>query len=256
MSLSNIIKGLLNLQKKVDVKILPSQGLFYKNDFEIWVKKADIGDIIEYEYNYIKDDLGIVLSRLKRIVENNTILSPKYSFSDIKSIDIVFLFLEIVKFTKNKPIKVSYFNDEIGKPDVIEFDKESFNYFKIEEKIMKFYNEEEKLFIIDGYKYTLPSIGVENCLTNFLLSKQYESDALKYNDYSYEFMNFLGEKNNLTFYEIDNLLQIFNFDLEYSERSKVRKICKTFSYLHKYALKKGKRIIDINSKIDLEKIWK
>lgn len=256
MSLSNIIKGLLNLQKKVDTKILPSQGLFYKDDFEIWVKKADVEDVIEYEYNYIKDDLGIVLTRLKRIVEKNTILSSGYTFSDIKSIDIVFLFLEIVKFTKNKPITLTYFNDEIGKVDKIEFDKKSFNYFKIDENIMKFYNKNERSFNIDGYKYTLPSIGVENCLTNFLLSKQYDSDALKYNDYKYEFMNFLGDKNNVTFSEIDNLIQIFNFDLEDSEMVKVSKICKTFSYLHKYALRKGDRVIDINSKIDLEKIWK
>lgn len=146
MSLSNVIKSLLNLQKKVDIKSLPSQGLFYKDDFEVWVKKADVGDIIEYEYNYIKDDLSIVLSRLKRIVEKNTILSRGYSFSDIKSIDIVFLFLEIVQFTKNKPIKVSYFNDEIGKIDNINFGKESFNYFKPNEELMKFYDNSEKVF--------------------------------------------------------------------------------------------------------------
>lgn len=256
MSLSNIIKVLLNVQKKVDIKILPSQGLFYKDDFEIWVKKADVGDIIEYEFNYIKDDLGIVLTRLKRIVEKNTILSAGYTFSDIKSIDIVFIFLEIVKITKNKPVTVSYFNDEIGRNDMIEFGKNSFNYFKIDEKLMSYYNNEEKVFIVEGYKYSLPSIGIENCLTNFLLSKQYESDALKYNDYKYEFMNFLGDKKIVTFTEIDNLIQIFNFDIDESEKVKISKVCKMFSYLHKYSLKKGDRVIDINSKIDLEKIWK
>lgn len=256
MSLSNVIKSLLNLQKKVDIKSLPSQGLFYKDDFEVWVKKADVGDIIEYEYNYIKDDLSIVLSRLKRIVEKNTILSRGYSFSDIKSIDIVFLFLEIVQFTKNKPIKVSYFNDEIGKIDNINFGKESFNYFKPNEELMKFYDNSEKVFKIEGYKYSLPSIGVENCLTNYLISHQYDADATKFNDYSYEFMNFLGHKSIINFSEVDNLIQIFNFDLDGSEKSKISKICKMFSQIHKYSLKKGNRVIDINSKIDLEKIWK
>ena len=28
-----------------------------------------------------------------------------------------------------------------------------------------------ELFIIDGYKYSLPSIGAENCLTSFLIHK-------------------------------------------------------------------------------------
>lgn len=256
MGLSNVIKVLLNLQKKVDAKILPSQGLFYRDDFEIWVKKADVGDIIEYEFNYIKDDLGIVLTRLKRIVEKNTILSSGYTFSDIKSIDIVFIFLEIVKLTKNKPISISYYNDEIGKDDLIEFGKNSFNYFKIGENLMKYYDKNEKVFIVDGYKYSLPSIGIENCLTNFLVDKQYDSDALKYNGYDYNFMNFLGNKNIITFAEIDNLIQIFNFDLDDSEKSKISKVCKMFSYLQKYSLRKGNRVIDINSKIDLEKIWK
>lgn len=256
MGLSNIIKVLLNLQKKVDTKILPSQGLFYKDDFEIWVKKADVGDIIEYEFNYIKDDLGIVLTRLKRIVERNTILSSGYTFNDLKSIDIVFIFLEIVKLTKSKPITVSYYNDEIGKDDLIEFGKNSFNYFRIDSNLMKFYDKSEKVFVVEGYKYSLPSIGIENCLTNFLVNKQYDSDALRYNDYNYDFMNFLGSKTIVTFAEIDNLIQIFNFDLEDSEKKKISKICKMFSYLHKYSLRKGDRVIDINSKIDLEKIWK
>jgi hypothetical protein len=256
MGLSNIIKGLLNIQKKMETKSLPSQGLFYKDDFEVWIKKADVGDVIEYEFNYIKDDLGIVLTRLKRMVEKNTRLSSGYTFNDIRSIDVVFLFFEIVKFTKNKPITISYFNDEIGRADEVDFGEKSFNYYNIEDGLMKYYNKEEKIFNINGYKFRLPSIGIENCLTNYLIDKQYESDALKYNDYNYDFLNFLGDKNVITFNEIDNLLQIFNFDLDNSEKEKINNICKKFSKIHKYSLKKGNKIIDISAKIDLEKIWK
>ena len=96
MSLSNILKGILNLQKKINVKTLPSQGIFYKDDFELWIKKADVEDIIEYEYEYEKENLGLVISRVKKIVEKNAITSNGYSFNDIKSVDVVFLFLEIV----------------------------------------------------------------------------------------------------------------------------------------------------------------
>jgi hypothetical protein len=256
MNLINLVKVLLNLQKKLDKKTLPSQGLFYKNDFEIWIKKADVADIIEYEHNYVKDDVGIVINKIKMIVEKNTILSSGYSFNDIKSIDIVFLFLEIVKFTKGQSIKIKYFNDEIGKEDIIEFDAHHFNYFAIDEKIMKFYNKENRSFEVDGYKYTIPTIGVENCLTNFLISKSYEPDAIKYNSFSYDFVYFLGDKNTLSFNDIDNLIQIFNYDMEDAEKKKVRNIIKTFSPIQKYSLKRNGRVIDINSKIDLEKIWK
>lgn len=256
MSLQNIIKEILNLQKKIDKSILPSQGLFYKDDFQISIKKANMEDIIEYEYGYNKEDLGIVLGRLKRIVEKNTILSSPYTFSDIKSIDIVFLFLEIAKWTNNRPISVTYFNNEIGRDDLVEFGKDSFNYFHIDEKVMEFYDKKNKNFLINGYRYTLPSIGVENSLTAYLVSKQSDPDAKRFNDFSYDFINFLDDRNKLTFSEIDNLIQIFNFDLEKSEISKIKKVCKMFLNLHRYSLKKGDKVIDINSKIDLEKIWK
>jgi len=41
MNLSNLIKGLLNLEKEVNIKTLPSQGLFYKDDFKLKIKKAE-----------------------------------------------------------------------------------------------------------------------------------------------------------------------------------------------------------------------
>jgi hypothetical protein len=250
MNLIPLIKGLLNLQKKVDKTLLPSQGLFYKNDFEISIKKADIGDVIEYEHGYIKDDVGVVIGKLKRIVENNTIISSGYTFNDIKSIDIVFIFLEIVKFTNGKSIKINCDGE-----DVIEFGSLYFNYFKIGNSIMKHYDNNERHFIINGYKYTLPTIGMENCLTKYLISKVDEPDALKYNSYNYDFTYFY-DKNNISFSEIDNLIQIFNFDMEASELKKVRNIVNSFLPIQKYSLKRGNKIIEINSKIDLEKIWK
>mgnify|MGYP000182423732 CR=1 FL=1 len=67
MNLTNLLKTILNLQKKLDISILPSQGLFYKDDFEIYIKKADLEDIIEYVHNYIKDDLGSIIYKLKKI---------------------------------------------------------------------------------------------------------------------------------------------------------------------------------------------
>jgi hypothetical protein len=60
----------------------------------------------------------------------------------------------------------------------------------------------------------------------------------------------------LTFQEIENLIEIFNFDMEEEEKIKVKNIIKTFEPLQKYSLIKNGKVIDINSKIDLEKIWK
>jgi hypothetical protein len=255
MNLLNLLKGILNLEKEIDTKILPSQGLFYKDDFKLKIKKADIGDIIEYEYNYIKDNLGLIIHKIKIIVEKNLIIPNGYSFEDLKSIDIIFLFLEIVKITKGDIIEFKYI-DELGKEDVVEFDSKNFNYFFINEKIMKYYNESEKCFEMEGYKYTLPSIGVESSLTLFLINKMNDVNAEKYNNYFYDFTYFVKDKTNLTFEEIENLIQIFNFDIEQSELKKISKILNIFLPIQRYSLIKNGKIIDMNSKIDLEKIWK
>lgn len=256
MSLVNLLKGLLNLQKKVDIKSLPSQGLFYNDDFEISIKKADIEDIIEYEHDYIKDDLGSIINKLKKVVEKNSIFSTGYEFNDLKSIDVVFLFLEIVRFTKGKAVSLTYFDDEIGKENMIEFSSNYFNYFILNKDILEKYDTSKKEFDIDGFKFSLPSIGVENCITNYLISKSDDLDVVKYNDYSYDFIFFLGNKRSITFNEIENLIQIFNEDIDIEDSKKIKKIVKLFQPIQKYSLKSGNKVIEITSKIDLEKIWK
>lgn len=256
MNLVNLLKGLLNLQKKVDVKSLPSQGLFYNDDFEIIIKKADIGDIIEYEHDYIKDDLSLVIAKLKKIVEKNSKLPSGYVFNDIKSIDVVFIFLEIVKFTKGKAVNLKYFDDELGEEKDIEFSSNYFNYFKLSDEFISHHNKETKEFVIEDFKFSLPSIGVENCLTNYLIGKSDEYDAAKYNEFNYDFIFFLGNKRSISFDEIDNLIQIFNYDMEESDSKKVRKVIRMFQPIQRYSLKRGDKVIEINSKIDLEKIWK
>jgi len=256
MSLISIIKGILNLQKKIEVKKLPSQGIFYQDDFEISIKKADIEDVIEYEHKYDREDLSSVIQRFKKIVEKNVILSKGYTYSDIKSIDIIFLFLEIVKFTNSKPVTLYYFNDLKGTEEQIEFETNTFNYFNLDESIKNSYNKNTKELIIDGYKYSVPCIGVENSLTQFLVHKSQDPDSEVYNDYSYDFLYFLGHKSNLSFEEIENLIQIFNFDMDESDQRKIRKIVKDLSVIGKYSLKKDSQVIDVTAKIDLGAIWK
>jgi len=256
MRLTDFIKGIFTKKKKIDVKILPSQGLFYKEDFKISIKKVTKKDILEYEDRYDREDLGLILARLKRIVENNIILSKGYTFKHIKSIDVIFIFLEIVKFTKNKPVQLEYFNDEIGAIDKIDFDEKNFNYCKLSDEVMKKWDAEERCFIIKGYKFSLPSIGIENSLTNFLIKKSYEEDSSNYNEYNYNFTYFLGDKAFINFDEIENLIQIFNFDMEPEEFEKTNDLVKMFIPLQRYSLVKNNKIIEMSSKINLEEIWK
>jgi hypothetical protein len=253
MGIVEIMRGLLSQTKKIETSSLPSQGLFYKPDFELRIKKADVEDIIDYEYNYDKDNLYMVIESVKKIVSSNTQFSKNYKFEDIKSVDIIFIFLEIVKLTMNKTIKIPFFNDEMGKPDLIEFSNKTFNYFNFDKYEVDKKNGE---IVIDNYRFSMPSIGIENCLTNFLVLKSDDVDAKKWNSYNYDFLFFVGNKNNLTFSEIENLVTIFNFDLEPSEQDKIRKIVKEFMGVVSYSLQINGRVVDVKSKLDLEAIWK
>jgi hypothetical protein len=256
LSIYNILKDLIFSQKKIDKSKLPSQGLFYKDDFFIFIKKSKEEDIKEYEKNFVKNNLSVIIQKVKQIVENNIILSKGYIFEDIKSIDVVFLFLEIVKYTKNHNIVINYVDEVNNKLDDIEFDYKTFNYYKLGDEVMKGYDSVEKKFKLNGYIYTLPSIGVENSLAFFLYNKSSSYDAYKYQSLNYDFTYFVGDKNFLTFDEIENLIQIFNFDLEKNELEKVKKTIEVFIPLQKYSLIKEGKEVDINSKIDLENIWK
>lgn len=256
MSLISIIKGILNVQKKIDVLTLPSQGMFYKDDFEIYIKKADLEDIVEYEHKYDKEDLSFVITKLKKIVEKNVSLSRSYTYNDIKSIDIVFLFLEIVKFTNGKPVTLYFFNEMIGKEEEIKFEASTFNYAQLDKEIILKYNKENREFDFEGYRYSIPSIGIENSLTNFLIHKSRIPDSDAYNHYSYDFLYFLGHKSHLTFDEIENLIQIFNFEIDEEDRKKIRKIVKKLSVIGRYSLRKDSQVIDVTAKIDLATVWK
>jgi hypothetical protein len=102
----------------------------------------------------------------------------------------------------------------------------------------------------------MPSIGVENCLTQFLVSKSVDKNAEIWNDYTYDFLFFLCGVNNLNFSEIENLVTIFNSDIDDQEREKVKSIIENFMGIISYTLKVNNRVIDVKEKLDLEKIWK
>ena len=206
-SLFDILGSIISGTTKIDINKLPTQGYFYPLDFEVKIKKAKIEDIIEYEHNFKPGDVLEIIEIIKTFVRKNIEFSKSYRFEDLKSIDIIFVFLEIVKYTNKKPIKINYFDSTQRKNSDVDFTHKLFNYFNF--KIFeKFYLPNERVFEIDGYKFSMPSIGVENAVTRFLLNKVNDDNATIYNNKSYDFLFFLGFKNELTDSEIENLITI------------------------------------------------
>lgn len=250
-SIFNLFNGLLNTSKKLDLTKLPSQGKFYKDEFEIKIKKADLEDIIDYEYNFDKENVFLIVESIKKVVRKNCILPNGFLFEDIKSVDLVFLFLEIVKFTTKRKINISYYNNRLGKDDLIEFSQDNFNYFDFSK--YEFDNQTKEI-LIDGYRFSMPSIGIESNLTQFLAKKIREGE--NWSDYIYDFLFFSGNKNYLSESELENLVLIFNFDMEESEKLKVKKIVNNFMKIVGYSLKINGEVVEIKTKIDLQSIWK
>jgi len=255
MGLSEIISQMLNGQKKIETNKLPSQGLFYKDDFKLWIKKAEDKDIKSYERNY-KRSLESAIHRVKKIVRKNVIISEGYKYEDIKSIDIIFLFFEIVQFTNKKDITVSYFDDIEGTVNEAIINSDHFNYVKIPDGLMEKYDSVTKQFVIDGFKYSLPSIGIESAMVIFLIGKSRDPENIKYQDYFYDFIYFLDDKTTITDAEMENLITIFNNDITEDDTQKIQDIIYTFEKFWRYSLKKDEQIISITNRVDLEKIWK
>jgi len=255
MGLLEIIKNIVSGLRRLEILKLPTQGFFYPKDFGFRIKKATDEDIIEYEYNFDKENIISVIELVKKIVKNNTLFDTPYKFEDLKSVDIVYVFLEIVKHTKAKKIFVDFFNDETGITEQIEFTSDNFRYFDLS-KYKGLKNNETCDILVEGYRFSMPSIGVENSLTQYLIDLSQVPDTDKYNDFSYDFLFFLGNKNTLDGEEIENLITIFNYDIDEEEKSKIKSIISKFIEIVGYNLRHRNLLIDVKSNIDLENIWK
>jgi len=149
-----------------------------------------------------------------------------------------------------KPIRVPYY-DSLNKVSYLEFNPDNFNYADISKEKEESYDSINKEFIIDEYRYSVPSVGAETSLTNYLMSK-----TENYDKYNYDFLYFLGNRNKLTEKEIENLIIIFNYDITEIESKKVGRIIRMFSNIGRYSLKRKNQIVDMTSKLELDAIWK
>ena len=233
----------------IDVTELPSMGMFYPQDFTITYKKATDDDISQYESKYIIDDYITILSIIKLVVNANIKLSNNYKFEQIKSIDMLYLFLSIVKYTKGKDISMSYDNTDII------FNQENFKYFNIPLKYNNAYDSNTLEFVYDGFRYSLPSSGAEGSISRFISDMHRVGRLAEFENSSYDFMYFLGGRTQLNNNEIENLLSIFNDEMTPSDMNIISMLIKDFKGLTKYSLMYNNLIIPFDGS-GLGDIWK
>ncbi len=238
-------------RRKIDIQTLPSMGMFYNDDMNIYIRKASKKVIEQYNISYSDRNPIDVLSSIKKVLESCAILNKNYTFSDIKGVDVMFLFIEIVKYTKDKDIYID--NNGVD----IEFSSNTFLYNKNSSFIKDYYDPIKKCINYDGYSATLPSIGIEQSIINYISENYIIHDEDKWFNYSYDFMYFLSDKSEITNADFLNLICLFNDDMSEDERKSVRKIVNNLLSYANYSLIDGyNNIIDLKSKINFKEIWK
>lgn len=147
----------------------------------------------------------------------------------------------------NKDIMIPY--EDILGTSYVAFKTENFNYFDYSSMNCE-YNEKTREFTKDGYRFSLPSVGVENSLVKYITNNIKEDM-----DKNYDFIFLLGNKNKLTKKEIKNLIMIFNEDLEEKEKENINKIVKLIYPSIGYSLKIDNKIINLDLKINFETLF-
>ena len=175
---------------RINIKDLPTQGLFYPDGTEISIRSATAGEIRHWS-TLNEDDLSALDDMLNYILERCcTIKVPSGSttWRDFKEVDRFYLLLAIrertfVKGENVLQVKIS----ETQKLDVV---KDMVDYITFDDRLMKYYDPVKKCISLKfktgkTLDIHLPSVGVTNWLKNYIMRKQQENQA-----FDQDFLNF------------------------------------------------------------------
>ncbi|MFW6246695.1 MAG: hypothetical protein ACOC22_00770 [bacterium] len=177
--------------QKIPTKELPSQGLFYPEDTEVVIRAATAAEIRHWS-TLDESDPSQLDDMLNYILERCAVIKfPNYkstSWKDIKEVDRFYILLAIREYTfingeNNLQVRIS----ESKNVDVT---KEMIDYITFDDKLMKYYDNEKRCFVLnfkDGTKLeiTLPSVGVTQWLKNYVQRKQNRQEAIDQDFLSY-----------------------------------------------------------------------
>lgn len=219
--------------KNIPIENLPSKGLFYPIGTQIAIRSATIAEIKHWSTIDENDLLGMddainfVISKCCRI----QIPGRVSNWKDIKEIDRLYLLFAIREFTfKEGENKIYVYTNETEK---VEVRKEMLNYFNLDEKLMKYYDENKRCFSFElkktGEKFNLyiPSLGVSEFIKNYVKTKRqnnqnFDTSFIKYASFLFDDFRSL---TNLTY---DKALKEYITDWSYHKLSVINGIIEMF----------------------------
>ena len=177
----------------IDIKSLPTRGLFYPVDTKIWVRAATGGEIKHWstmdpeDVINVDDILNYIVEKCCKIsMPGNDYIGG--SWKDLVDVDRLYILLAIRDFTW--PAGDNELKIPISETNEVTLLKDNINFVHFPDEIMKYYNEEERCFklrfkngkIINMY---LTSLGVSNWLKSYVQQKQqskeqFDKDFLLY----------------------------------------------------------------------------
>jgi len=167
--------------KNVPMDSLPSQGFFYIPGTQVAIRAATVSEIRhwstidENDLLGLDDMLNFIIEKCCRI----KVPGKPGTFKDLKEIDRFYLIFAIRDYTfKNGENKLFVtVTDDDGQDQKIEVTKDSLDYFNPDEKLMKYFKQDEQCFDIqmkngEKFKIYLPSLGIMAFIKNYIKNKQ------------------------------------------------------------------------------------
>lgn len=209
----------------VDIKFLPSQGYFYPKNIKITLYRGSSEDYNYFTKNIENSNFFGIIETIKIILKRRIDLKPSnFNFDNIKAIDIFYLFLEFIKLTTGHKI---FFSS-------VEFCSDNFMYFDFE-KFTDNYNKKSREYIFNGWKFSLPSIGIETSLNRFSYDITIKGDLKKFQNSNYNLIYFLGHVSTLDYDQMINIVYTMD-DLSKEDEEYINSIVDMFSNVGIYLL--------------------
>jgi hypothetical protein len=173
--------------QRLDLSLLPSKGRFYRDDFEVFIRAARVGEIRDFstvDENNIRD----VDDKLNGIIINCTkvMYGPQRgSYKDILEEDRIYVLLAIRELTFKEgeqkllmPVtKKSCKNSTCKSQESVELRTSNLQFSIPEDILEKYYDSYNRCYSIETKNYGIitmapPTIGVMRAITDYVRSKE------------------------------------------------------------------------------------
>jgi hypothetical protein len=193
--------------KNVPLENLPSGGSFYEPGTQVAIRAASVAEIRHWSTIDENDLLGVddmlnyIIDKCARI----KVPGKPGTYKDLKEIDRFYLIFAIRDYTfKNGENKmyVTVTNEE-GLEEKVEVTKDVIDYFNADERMMNYFNHEERCFDIrmkngENFKMFLPTLGTMLFIKNYLKQRQqsgtnFDKSFVKYAPFLFQDWKFLTQ---------------------------------------------------------------